>query len=204
VTKHRQTLAIIVAFALAPTAVVRTQDKAASPPSGGSATPLKVQVVISRYQGEKKVSSLPYALSVTGGGGGVDRAITGPEFVGRANLRMGTKIPVMMVTPAPVVDGQKPPQVGPIQYQDVGTNIDCAVWAMADGRFRVEVSIDDSSVYPDEKDTPGVVRGSPSFRSFRASDAMLLKDGATGQFTTATDKVSGEVVKVDVTLTVVK
>jgi hypothetical protein len=202
VTKHCQTLAIVFAFALASTAVVRTQDKAASPPGSG-ATPIKVQVVISRYQGEKKVSSLPYALSVTGGGG-VDRAITGPEFVGRANLRMGTKIPVMMVTPAPVVDGQKLPQMGPIQYQDVGTNIDCAVWAMADGRFRVEVSIDDTSVYPDEKDTPGVVRGSPSFRSFRASDAMLLKDGATGQFTTATDKVSGEVVKVDVTLTVVK
>ena len=33
---------------------------------------------------------------------------------------------------------------------------------------------------------------------------MVLKDGETGQFTTATDKVSGETVKVDVTLTVVK
>jgi hypothetical protein len=199
-----QTLALVLGFALASTAVVRTQEKPAPPPHAGAVTPIKVQVVISRYQGDKKISSLPYGLSVTGGGGGVDRAITGPEFVGRANLRMGTKIPVMMVTPAPVVDGQKLPQIGPVQYQDVGTNIDCAVWAMADGRFRVEVSIDDSSVYPAEKDTPGAVRGSPSFRSFRASDAMLLKDGATGQFTTATDKVSGEVVKVDVTLTVVK
>ena len=33
---------------------------------------------------------------------------------------------------------------------------------------------------------------------------MMLKDGQTAQFTTVTDKVSGEIVKVDVTLTVVK
>jgi len=31
-----------------------------------------------------------------------------------------------------------------------------------------------------------------------------LKDGQTAQFTTATDKVTGESVRVDVTLTVVK
>jgi hypothetical protein len=46
--------------------------------------------------------------------------------------------------------------------------------------------------------------GNPSFRSFRASDSLVLKDGQTAQFTTAVDKVSGEIVKVDVTLTVVK
>ena len=39
------------------------------------------------------------------------------------------------------------------------------------------------------------MKGLPSFRSFRASDAMVLKDGATAQFTTATDKVSGETVR---------
>ena len=31
---------------------------------------------------------------------------------------------------------------------------------------------------------------------------MILKNGETGQFTTATDKVTGETVKIDVTLTV--
>jgi hypothetical protein len=33
---------------------------------------------------------------------------------------------------------------------------------------------------------------------------MVLKNGEPGQFTTATDKVTGETVKVDVTLTVMK
>jgi hypothetical protein len=197
VTKLRQTLALVLGFALASTAAVQTQEKAA--PSG--VTPLKLQVVISRYQGEKKISSLPFALSVNSPAISLD-----PRNVGRANLRMGVKVPVMMMAP-PTVDG-KPmkdfPVAGPIQYQDVGTNIDAAVVTLEDGRFRLDLTIDDSSVYPDDQSTPGASKGNPSFRSFRATDQMVLKDGATAQFTAATDKVSGEIVKVDVTLTVVK
>lgn len=192
-TKQLQTLALVFAFAIASTAVARTQEKPAPTPAPSGVTPLKIQVVISRYQGEKKVSSLPYTLSLNS---------TTDARSGRANLRMGAKIPLMMVA-APVVDGQTMP-AGPIQYQDVGTNIDCNVAALDDGRFKVEISIDDSSVYPDDPATRGATKGSPSFRSFRASDQLVLKDGATAQFTTATDKVSGEIVKVDVTLTVVK
>ena len=186
-TKHLPMLALVFGFALAATAVVRAQEKPA-------VTPIKVQVLISRYQGDKKLSSLPYTLSVNG---------VGDSHGGRANLRMGAKVPVMMVA-APVVDGQKMPTAGPIQYQDVGTNIDCTVITLDDGRFRLEITIDDTSVYPEEKPSNSATSGSPTFRSFRATDSMVLKDGGTAQFTTATDKVSGEIVKVDVTLTVVK
>ena len=35
-------------------------------------------------------------------------------------------------------------------------------------------------------------------------NSMILKDGETAQFTAAVDKVSGEVTKLDITLTVVK
>jgi hypothetical protein len=198
VTTPLRTLALIFAFALASTALVRTQEKAA-PAASRAATPLKIQVMISRYQGEKKLSSLPYSLSVTGGSGRIDPT-AGASFVGRANLRMGAKIPVA----ATAIKSGEPGVVQSFQYQDVGTNIDCQVWAMDDERFRVEITIDDSSIYPDDKEMPGIVKGNPSFRSFRASDSMLLKDGATAQITTATDKVSGETVRVDVTLTVVK
>lgn len=202
-TKSLPTLGLVFAFALASTALVRTQDRAAGTAAAKSATaqaPLKIQVVISRYQGEKKISSLPYSLSVTGGGSGPERSVGGPAFVGRANLRMGTKVPI----PVPVISTGENKALQSYQYQDVGTNIDCQVWTADEGRFRVEITIDDSSVYADEKDAPSAVKGVPSLRSFRASDSMLLKDGATAQFTTATDKVSGETVRVDVTLTVVK
>jgi hypothetical protein len=194
VTKHLQTIALVFAFALASTAVVRTQEKPAAPaakPAPPVATPLKVTVLVSRFQGEKKLSSLPYTLSVNAGS--------------RATLRMGAKVPVMMITSANVP--KDVPQVGPVQYQDVGTDIDCMVWtAQDDGRYRLEITISDTSVYgdgpaaTDNKPAPG----NPSFRSFRATDSMVLRDGQTAQFTTATDKVSGEIVKVDVTLTVVK
>ena len=193
-TKHLQTIALIFAFALASSVIVRSQEKpapAAPKPAPVAVTPLKVSVVVSRFQGEKKLSSLPYTLSVNAGS--------------RATLRMGAKVPVMMMMTANMPKDL--PQGGPVQYQDVGTSIDCNVSGVQDdGRFRVEITIEDSSVYgegpnpTDNKPPPG----NPSFRSFKASDSMVLRDGQTSQFTTATDKVSGEVVKVDVTLTVVK
>ena len=195
-TRHLQTVALVFAFALASTAIGRAQEKPVASPAAkaaGTMTPLKVLVVISRYQGDKKLSSMPYNLSINAPAQGV----------GHANLRMGAKIPVMMMA-TPVIDGKAMPLPGPIQYQDVGTNIDCQASMLEDGRFKVEITIDDSSVYPDEQGTSAGTKGSPTFRSFRATDSMMLKDNQTSQFTTATDKVNGEIVKVDVTVTVVK
>jgi hypothetical protein len=184
--KYVKTLAVVTTLAIAAGTATHAQEKAPA-----VVTPLKMQIVISRYQGEKKISSMPFTLSVNAGSG-------------RANLRMGTRIPVVMVSPV-VVDGQKMPTAGPIQYQDVGTNIDCAAMMLDDGRFRVEISVDDTSVYPDDQaKSGGASSGNPSFRSFKAAESMVLKEGQTTQFTTATDKVTGEVVKVDVTLTVVR
>jgi hypothetical protein len=191
VTKYLQTLALVFVFALASTALAHTQDKdktAAPKPAAASQPPVKVLVVISRYQGEKKIGSLPYTLSTTRG---------------RASLRMGAKVPVQTAA-TPILDGKAMPYGGPVQYQDVGTNIDCALSVLDGGRFSVEISVDDTSIYPDGQTAPTGGPGNPTFRSFRASDSMILKDGETGQFTTATDKVSGETVKIDVTLTVVK
>ena len=194
-TRHLQAIALVFAFALASSVIVRSQEKPAPPaaakPAPAAAMPLKVQIVVSRFQGEKKLSSLPYSLSVNAGS--------------RATLRMGAKVPVMMITAKSPVEGV--PMVGPIQYQDVGTSIDCYVSTpQDDGRFKLEITIDDSSVYGDTPTTTDnkPAAGNPSFRSFRASDSMVLRDGQTSQFTTATDKVSVEIVKVDVTLTVVK
>ena len=92
-TKQLQTLGFVFAFALAATALASAQEKdkdktqtptpaaAKNPPP--PAVPLKIQIQIGRYQGEKKISSMPYTLSIVTGRGG-------------ANLRMGTKVPVTM------------------------------------------------------------------------------------------------------------
>lgn len=193
-TKHLQTLALVFVSVLGSTAVARTQDKPSTAAPKATITPLKVQVVISRYQGEKKVSSLPYTLSV-------NSVVSDRAEVSR--LRMGVKVPVMMAMP--IVDGKSMPAGGSIQYQDVGTNLDCFASPADEGRFKVTVTVEDTSVVGDER-TPaaGRVPGTPAFRTFSLTNSAVLRDGQSAQFSSATDKVSGETVKIDVTLTVVK
>jgi hypothetical protein len=148
-----------------------------------------VQVVLSRYQGEKKISSMPYTLSVNN-----DHM--------QSRLRMGSKVAVLSRARPDDKNSES------FSYQDVGTNIDCYALSTDDGRFRVEITIQDTSVYSESKTDaqgePPALKDIPTFRTFTSSQTLILKDGQTTQFTTATDKVSGEVTKVDVTLNVVK
>src|SRR5215216_1585525 len=100
-------------------AIARAQQKVAEEAArqaeakANAITPLDVEVVISRYQGDKKISSLPYSLSVNAGGRGE-----------RTSLRMGASVPMPSMAP-PTVDGKPVTgmlQVNPVTYQDIGTN----------------------------------------------------------------------------------
>ena len=189
-TKRPHLAAIAVAIALATAGPASGQTASGSNDQAAS-TPLRVQVVISRYDGEKKISSLPYLLSVNAGR--------------TATIRMGTRVPVMSTSWTPIATGGA--GVNPLtsyQYQDVGTNIDCATAALPDGHFRLEINIEDSSLYPEDQARQPTTSDRPLIRSFRAGNSMVLKDGQTAQFTTAVDKLTGTVTKVDVTLNVVK
>ena len=198
-TKTLQMLALVFAFALSTTALVTAQDTEKDKPAAAPAkapaldrnvTPVKVQVVIGRYQAEKKISSMPYTLTLN----------AAPPN-NHAKLRMGAKIPIVMLMMTNVP--KDAPQGGPVQYQDVGTDIDCIANELDNGRYLLMITVDDSSVYPDEQAT-GAAKGNPSFRTFRATNSMVVRNGETSQFTAATDKVTGETVRVDVTLTVMK
>jgi hypothetical protein len=178
------------------TASVGAQDKpapsaqdrpAASPAPPRPQIPVKIQLVLSRYQGEKKLSSVPYQMWVT-------------TYEGPSRLRMGVKIPVYAGGGA-----------GAYSYQDVGTNIDCAVVINPDGMYKVNLTLNDSSIYfpdparpntgippPTNDTTP------PAIRSFTSTFNILLRDGQTGQYTSAVDQASGEVLKIDATLNVLK
>jgi hypothetical protein len=181
---------------------VLAQDKTAPPPSPKALVPLKVLIVVSRYQGEKKVSSLPYTLTVNAN----DR-VTGPlgQFEPRmVQLRTGASIPVPSMAPPKESPMQGP--VGPVQYKPIGINIDCTAQSTDDGRFRVDISIEDTSVYSEGQTAEGVAKMSdiPSFRTFRTSNTVILKDGQSSEFTAAADRITGEVTKIDITVTVVK
>ena len=49
-----------------------------------------------------------------------------------------------------------------------------------------------------------MARDVPAFRSFRASFAMVLHDGQSMQYASATDPISGEMMQIDVMLTLAK
>ena len=149
---------------------------------------LRVQVLIARFQGEKKVASLPYTLSVT-----VD---------GRpARMRMGVDTPVAMATAAS--DAGKPATTS-LQYRNVGTNIDCSARDAGGGRYQLMLSVENSSAYLGGPLAEANATGSPLFRRFDTNIDPVLRDGQTIQTIASTDPVTGEVVKIDVTLNVVK
>jgi hypothetical protein len=149
---------------------------------------LRVQVVISRFQGEKKVASLPYALSVTAEGRPV-------------RMRMGVDTPVAVATAA--AEGARPAMTS-LQYRNVGTNIDCSARNAGDGRYQLMLSIESSSAYLGGQLADANATGGPLFRRFDATLDPVLRDGQTVQTVASTDPVTGEVVKIDVSLSVVK
>jgi hypothetical protein len=167
-------------------------EEASKPASSEKAiTPVRVQVLFTEYDGEKKVSSLPYTLLVNAN----DR---GP----RAAVRMGLRVPIETSAAA----GAKQ-----IQYQDVGTNLDGWAEKSDDGKFLLSLSVEKSSVYsPGASQKPASVNGNeisslqPVVQSFRSQVNLLIRDGQTIPATVATDPVTGHVLKVDVTLNVIK
>ena len=164
-----------------------------SPPrERGPLVPLEIEIVISRFQGDKKISSVPYVLAVNAEGG-------------ESRLRMGTDVPVYNTAFTPVPGGKETPQaLRSYNYRSVGTNITSSARSAPENRFELNLAVEDSSVYTGtEKTVPGG-EGMPVFRSFNSSNTLLLRDGQTRQYTAAVDRVSGEVVKLDVTLRVVK
>ena len=155
---------------------------------------LKVSLVLSRYQGDKKISSVPYTLWTT-------------TNEGRTSMRMGTQIPVVTTVFSKDATGDRPQ--ASYNYKDVGTNIDCGATTVADGAYKLLITIQDSSVYyPDQADSATqsatAVTRAPAFRSFNSTFVLVLKDGQTAQSTSATDPISGQVLKIDATVNVQK
>jgi hypothetical protein len=162
--------------------------------------PLQVTVVLTRQQGDKKISSLPYVLGVAANSD-------------RTTLRMSIQVPVPTTVVVPSQkEGGSVPQVS-YQYRDVGTNIDCTARTLAEGLYQLTFVVEDSSLHlaadsrKESASAPSSAPGltaMPSFRNFKSSFTVVLKDGQTTEYTSATDPVSGEVVKIDLTLKVLK
>ena len=158
----------------------------------GTPVSLKLSLVFSRYQGEKKISSVPHTLWATATDG---RTPT--------TLRLGTQIPVPTT-----IFGKEGEKTQSYNYRDVGTNIDVNASNAQDGFYKIQITITDSSVYyPDQSETAArtvASTGAPAFRNFNSSFTLMMKDGQTAQSTAVTDPVSGQTIKLDATLNVQK
>lgn len=150
-------------------------------------TPVRVQVVLTRYEGEKKTSSMPNSLWVN--------VSDDPKMRNAGRLRIGAQVPVHVVANNTTT----------VAYKDVGNLIDCEVNPHGDGRYRLQLRVEQSSVDNSVRNAAESGRSAnPILRSFASEFMMVLRDGQTVQSTVATDPISGEVLKVDVTLSVVK
>jgi hypothetical protein len=172
---------MVLVFASATGTLAQDKSQAPSPPAAArESMPLQVQVVIARYQNEKRVSSLPFSLSVASAPGN------------KANVRMGSDVCV------PVMPG-----AANCNYRTIGTNIDVGAVAASDNRFGLVITISETTMQP--IDAPASTATSlPIVRSYQSSNTVYVKDGETAQFTAATDRLSGEVVRIEVTAKVVK
>ena len=200
--RHARSVVMGVALATLASAAPSAQEQSAqaSATSQGTATaeqtrerrlasivPLKVTIVLSKYQGEKKTASEPYELSLRTDGN-------------KASIRLATQMPAEPTSPPPAGAARPAPRPNPF------TNIDCSATSLDSGRYAVTVTIEDSSIYEDnQRNADGSkTERTRSVRMFRTTNALVLRDGQSTEFTAATDKSSGEMIKAAVTLTVVK
>ena len=171
---------LIFALALAATAQDTAKSSSAVKPDDHTpaVTPLKVQVVFTEFDGDKKVASLPYTFTVN-----ADERRARPG----SQIRNGVRIPI---------------STGKDQftYIDVGTNIDCSATLQEDGRYKLMMSVERSSAAVGNS----AEAGTPMVHQLRAEMNPVLRDGQTVESIVSTDPLNGHVYHVGVTLNVAK
>jgi hypothetical protein len=141
-------------------------------------TPLRVLVVFTEFDGDRKISSLPYSFSVN-----ADERRAKPN----SQIRDGARIPISK--------GKEE-----FTYLDIGTNIDCSAALQEDGRYKLQMIVERSSISPDT----AAGSSNPVVRQFRADMNPVLKDGQTIESIMSTDPLNGHVYRVSVTLNLIK
>ena len=179
----------------------RTQDKPKAeekPKSEAPSTPAKALIVFTEYDGDKKVKSLPYTLFIN--------APDAPDLGSStwAKLRIGSRVPVY--TSASTEN---------MTYIDVGTNIDARAAHTGGGRFLLSLNLERSWVdgdatlamtksEPAQPDGPAGRFRKPVIRQFKSELDLKVREGQVVESTMATDPFSGKVLKVEVSVSVVK
>jgi len=164
-------------------------------------TPVKVQIVFTEFEGDKKLKSLPYALYINAPDAPEWKSGSGSSWV---KLRVGSRVPAYTGGPT-----------GNMTYLDVGTNIDARSAYTGEGRLSLYLNLERSWVEGDVSVPVAKSDGSasetssghfrqPIIRNFRSELDLKLREGQSVESTIATDPIGGKVLKVDVSFTIVK
>jgi hypothetical protein len=185
---HNKFLPVVVVAALFTFSGNIDAQSASAPGANEAISPvLRIQLVLTRFDGEKKLSSIPYTFIVP-----TDKSGAPPG----ARIRMGVDAPIPLTS---TPDGDKAGTT--ISYKSIGTNIDCGnVTELAGGRYSFTISLSNTAAVPDTTSDTKI----PLFRRFDASFTPVLRDGQSMQTVVSADPVTGEVVKIDVTLNIVR
>lgn len=197
-------LVVLACAGAPPSAFAQAAPAAAAKPPLES-TPVQVDVVLTRWQGEKKISSLPFVLIATAG--------PLPRGGNSTSIRMGVDVPIGTSTSSATqttgAQGNSPRAVETTKsetvFRNVGTDIDTQVSRTDETSFSVYLNMRDSSIFSSDASKPLTAISDPTaFRTFTASNSLPMIDGQTRLFGLGTDKITGETVRVEVKLTVLK
>jgi len=174
----------LLAAMLWPLQIARPQDKPKSEEKAKSpAIPVKVMIVFTEFDGEKKISSMPYSFV---------SYVSEKDYPG-TSIRNGVRIPIEIES-----KDQK------TTYLDVGSNIDCRVVVDDEGRFRLNLIFERTALYPNRSSEGERLvsepNGLPLIRAFRANQNFLLKDGQTVEGVLSTDPLNGHNLHISITI----
>jgi len=158
-------------------------------------TPIKVQIVFTEFEGDKKIKSLPYVMYMNAPDSSELRA-------GWVKFRIGSRLPVYV--------GKNE-----MQYMDVGTNVDARSAYTGDGHVLLQMTLERSWVEGEvsvpmmrsdssTSDPSGGHFQEPIVRGFKSELDLKLREGQPVESNMATDPISGKVLKVEISFTVVK
>jgi hypothetical protein len=155
---------------------------------------LRLQIVVARFRGEERIASSPYSMLMS-----VD------DEGSRSLVRMGVEVPVptTRVNPSSAASDAEPPPMQSFSYRNVGTDIDCRAVRVGD-RFRLHLTVEHSTVLNETVEGSPGTSLAPLFNTFRVSLNPILGDGETATVVASTDPVTGQVVRVEVALSVLR
>ena len=157
------------------------------PQAQGGIPMLKITVVISRFSGEKKIGSLPFVLLLM-------------PTEDSTNVQMSSNVPVPQ---GPDKDGNQT-----FSYQSVGTSLSASTPKEnpqnAPGQHLISLRITDSQMLSDMAGATAAMKGLMRTQQFSSTVRLPLRDAQTISYNAATDKITGDLVRVEVTLNVLK